>query len=202
ATASFFIELHQSLYYRCQHCEFIFLDPIQRPTPVDEKTKYDLHQNNPEDAGYRSFLSPVVEEVKKKVDQHAQGLDFGSGPGPTVSVMLEEMGIRCCNYDPIYQPDVSVLQETYDFITCTEVIEHCFDPLSEIQRMKDMLKPSGFIVLMTLFFDDPADFEHSHYHRDPTHVGFFNRKVFQWIGKHLDLSCTFPHRNVVHFDIQ
>ncbi|MEZ4819250.1 MAG: class I SAM-dependent methyltransferase [Bdellovibrionota bacterium] len=200
--ATFFVELHKSSYYRCLQCQLIFLDPAQRPTRQEEKNKYDLHQNSPTDPGYRSFLSPVVEEVKKRVHRQSIGLDFGCGPGPTVSVMLEEAGHVCRNYDPIYQPDVSVLAQRYDFITCTEVIEHCFDPLQEIRSMKNMLKPAGFIALMTLFFDDPTSFAHSHYHRDPTHVVFFNQKVFQWIANQLNLQCRFPQQNVVVFEMQ
>src|SRR5690606_34013364 len=128
---------------------------MMRASKEDEKQKYDQHHNDPNDSGYRNFLQPAVDVVLENASGGSYGLDFGSGPGPTVSVMLEEAGMKVENFDPFYAPDHNLLTQKYDFITCTEVAEHLFDPMKEFQLLLSMLKPQGFLVIMTLFFDDP-----------------------------------------------
>lgn len=199
AQAPFWIELHRSRYHQCPECSLIFLDPSQRLSLEGEKAKYDFHQNDPSDQGYRKFLQPVVDQVVQRVSAGMKGLDFGCGPGPTVSVMLGEREIACSDYDPIYKPNEDLLDQTYDFITCTEVIEHCFDPIEECKKLQSMMGPGGFIVMMTLFFDDASTFEQSHYHRDPTHIAFYSQKTFMWIAKELGMHADFPCTNIVVF---
>ena len=57
---------------------------------ADEKAQYDLHENDPNDPGYRAFLDRLAGPLDKRLAPHSHGLDFGCGPGPTLSVMLEE----------------------------------------------------------------------------------------------------------------
>ncbi len=64
----------------------------------------------------------------ERVSPQSQGLDFGCGPGPTLSLMLEEAGHSMALYDIFYHPDTQVLNRQYDFMTATEVIEHLQDP--------------------------------------------------------------------------
>jgi hypothetical protein len=58
----------------------------------------------------------------------ARWLDFGCGPGPTLFRMMEEWGHPCCNCDPFFAPDPGVFADTYDFVACTEGLEHLQDP--------------------------------------------------------------------------
>ena len=44
-------------YLRCRTCQLIFVPPDQHLSPTAEKAEYDLHQNSPNDLGYRQFLS-------------------------------------------------------------------------------------------------------------------------------------------------
>ena len=56
-------------------------------------------------ARYREFLSRLEHPPNvPKLPAAAEGLDFGSGPGPTLSVMLEEQGYRMSLYDPFFAP--------------------------------------------------------------------------------------------------
>lgn len=192
-----FETLHGSDYFQCQTCALIFLDPSMRLEPCEEKQKYDLHQNDPQDEGYRNFLQPAVDAVVQNVPQGANGLDYGCGPGPTVSVMLQEQGMTCADFDPIYQNQLSLLEQTYDFVTCTETAEHFHDPMDEFKRLQSLLKTGGVLVIMTLLFDVASQFAGSHYHRDPTHVCFFSTATFQWVALKLQMAVSFPHPRVI-----
>lgn len=192
------IEVHGQTYYQCSHCQLIFLDPSQLPTPAQEKKKYDEHQNSPADLGYRQFLSPAMKAVLDlPMPKDAVGLDYGCGPGPTLSKMLEEHGYRVHDYDPLYQNNTALLAQFYDFVTCTEVVEHFHDVAQELDNLFALVAPGGVCVIMTLFFDDPNAFKDSHYHRDPTHVAFFSRPVFQWWADTHHVQVDFPSENIV-----
>ena len=44
-------------YLRCPDCGLVHVPPDQRLPPEAEKARYDLHENDPADAGYRRFLA-------------------------------------------------------------------------------------------------------------------------------------------------
>ena len=43
-------------YWRCTVCAATFVDASQLPDEEAERTRYTLHQNDPNDVGYRRFL--------------------------------------------------------------------------------------------------------------------------------------------------
>lgn len=129
-------------YYRCERCRLVFVPPPQRLAASAEKAVYDQHQNRPDDPGYRHFLSRLYSPLLARLPPGARGLDFGAGPGPTLSVMFEEAGHPMAIYDPFYAPDERALTAEYDFITATEVVEHLFAPGPELERLVALL-PRG-----------------------------------------------------------
>lgn len=170
-------------YSSCDECGLVHLRPEQRLTGNDEKMRYLHHENSVEDSGYRAFLEPVVVEVSTRLAGGGLGLDFGAGPGPALAAMLTERGHRVALYDPFFHPSSEVLVSGhYDFVVCTEAAEHFFDPAREFRLMRSLLKPGGFLVVMTRFVPD-REFEQWHYRRDPTHVCFFREDTFQWMGR-------------------
>jgi 2-polyprenyl-3-methyl-5-hydroxy-6-metoxy-1,4-benzoquinol methylase len=100
----------------------------QHLTPSDEKACYDRHDNRPDDSRYRHFLNRLFSPLSRRLAANSKGLDFGCGPGPTLSVMFEEAGHQVALYDPFYAPDRSALSGPYDFITLSEVAEHMAAP--------------------------------------------------------------------------
>ena len=171
-------------YLRCPHCDLIFVPKKDLLEPAEEKARYDLHQNDPNDSGYRNFLSRLFQPLEKKLLPGASGLDFGSGPGPTLSLMFEEAGYDCAIYDLYYANDSSVFNKQYDFLTCSETMEHMFRPGEEFKRFVQLVKPGGWIGIMTQLHDEaPVPFERWHYKDDETHVCFFSRKSFQTLEK-------------------
>jgi len=138
-------------YHRCTQCALIFVSRADLLSAQEEKERYDLHENNPDDPGYRHFLSQLINPLLSKIGPPPLlGLDFGSGPGPTLSVMLEEQGYRIKLYDPFYAPHIETLEQTYDFVTCTETLEHFNDPNKEWDLLIKLVKPGGWLGLMTL----------------------------------------------------
>jgi 2-polyprenyl-3-methyl-5-hydroxy-6-metoxy-1,4-benzoquinol methylase len=102
--------------------------------------------------------------------------------------MLRERGYAVNVYDPIYWPDKSVLQKTYDFIVASEVAEHFHNPLAEFQKLHGLLNKGGALVLMTLLVTNKIDFEAWYYRKDPTHVVFYSEKTLNWIKENLGFT--------------
>ena len=194
-----FAEIDDRRYFRCDRCWLTFLDPAQLPDRAVERATYDLHQNDPADPRYRAFLDRLITPLLAHLRPGMVGLDFGCGPGPTVSVMLAERGLEVTDYDPIYRPDPRALERTYDFVTCTEVIEHLHRPGEELGRIERLLRPGGWFGVTTEVLGNDERFAGWWYRRDPTHVAFYRRETFGWIAKRFDWKVAFPARTVVLF---
>lgn len=184
-------------YWRCQICRLVFVPPSYFLSAADEKAEYDRHQNNPNDPGYRKFLSRLFEPMNTHLPPESTGLDFGSGPGPTLSLMFTEAGHKTQIYDPFYAPDSSVFEQRYDFITATEVVEHLHAPADELNRLWNCLKPGGQLGIMTKLVLNQNAFARWHYIRDLTHVCFFSRETFKWLAAHWNTECVFPGNDVI-----
>jgi len=177
----------------------MFLDPAQRLDPEAEKARYDSHQNDPTDDRYVGFLKRLAIPLSERLLPGARGLDYGCGPGPTMSAMLAEKGFHVDNYDPFYFPDESLLSKTYDFISCSETVEHFFQPRREFERLSRLLRPGGSLGIMTEFLNDMDAFAEWWYHRDPTHVCFYSVKTLDWIAEWQGWLRAYPQKNVVVF---
>lgn len=168
-------------YFRCTLCLLVFVPPAMLLNRQQEKAVYDLHQNNPSDSGYRRFLSRLFVPLSQRLPAGAQGLDFGCGPGPTLAGMFTAEGYKMQLYDPYYANDWETLYRHYDFITCSEVIEHLHHPGREIERLFFLLKKHGYLGIMTKLVINQHAFINWHYKNDPTHVCFFSRETFHWL---------------------
>ncbi len=184
-------------YWRCEACDATFLDPAQRPDPAAERAEYDLHQNDPHDSGYRTFLARLATPLLERLPAGAHGLDYGCGPGPALAGMLREAGHAVALYDPLFFNAPEVLSGSYDFITCTEVAEHFHRPAEEFARLDRLLCPGGWLGIMTAFQTRDEAFAHWHYRRDPTHVVFYRARTFEVIARRHAWQCEIPRANVV-----
>ncbi len=186
-------------YYRCPNCALVFVLPKDFLSAEEEKRRYDLHENNPADEGYRRFLSRLFDPVAAELAPNSSGLDFGSGPGPTLSLMLEEAGHTMALYDPFYAPDEAVFARTYDFITTSEVVEHLHHPRQALERLWQCLRPQGILGVMTKRVTTLDAFKTWHYKTDLTHVAFFADETFKWLANHWGATVEFVGKDVVIF---
>jgi SAM-dependent methyltransferase len=183
-------------YMHCRTCQAIYLAPEQRLPGKQEYAYYCQHQNNPYDRGYRRFLMKLSEPLLKKLSPGANGLDFGCGPGPALAYILREAGYRMQLFDLFFFPDRKPLYQRYDFITCTETIEHLHHPAEIFASFDKMLKPGGWLALMTCFLTDENLFRSWHYRRDPTHVVFYRATTLHYIADRFGWSCEIPVKDV------
>lgn len=198
STVDFFSDQRRK-YRRCDRCALVFVPTAYHISAEAERAEYDLHQNSAEDPGYRKFLSRVFKPVSKQIEPRSRGLDFGCGPGPTLSVMFSEAGHAMKIYDPFYAPDESVLNVEYDFVTATEVVEHFRNPAADWRRLFECVRPDGRLGIMTKMVIDQASFSNWHYKNDLTHVSFYSRATFRWLAKKRNAGIEFHGADVVLF---
>jgi hypothetical protein len=186
-------------YLSCSQCDLVFAPKAQHLSNEDEKSRYDSHQNNPEDLGYRAFLSQVFNPVLDCIQPNSNGLDFGSGPGPTLSVMFEEQGYTVDLFDKFYANNQAIFNNQYDFITATEVVEHLAKPGDELNRLYSMLNANGVLAVMTKMINDQTDFESWYYKDDPTHICFFSQDTMKYLANKWKVNIQFIGDDVVLF---
>lgn len=189
-------------YLRCCSCQLVYVPSLYWLSAADEQAIYDLHENEEHDPGYRRFLSRLTKPLLEKLSPNQQGLDFGSGPGPALSVMLEEQGHQVELYDPFYANNPSVLNNTYDFICATEVVEHVRDPDQVFTTLFTLLKPGGWLGIMTKMVREQQAFSNWHYIRDMTHICFYHRSTFDYLAKRFNAKVITIGQDVVLFQTQ
>ena len=185
------------VYRRCPHCAARFLVAAQRPSRAEEHAQYLLHRNDPDDPHYRRFLSKLAYPLLARLAPRSSGLDYGCGPGPALAAMLREAGHGMALYDPLFAPDPAPLDRPHDFVTCTEVAEHFHHPQAEFARLRGLVRPGGWLALMTCFQTDDARFAGWQYRHDPTHVVFYREATFHHLAQSWGWTCEVPVKDVV-----
>ncbi|MBK9323640.1 MAG: class I SAM-dependent methyltransferase [Bdellovibrionaceae bacterium] len=180
-------------YHHCQICDLIFMDPQERLSPEKERARYDLHDNQ-DTEGYRKFLEPVILQIDQYFltlacpKEEVAILDYGCGQTAFFSKMLAERGYTARNYDVFFHTNQSVLQKNYDVIVSTEVWEHFYHPLEELEQLIKILKPHGLLAAMTSAHQGLNHFQSWYYRRDPTHVCFYSEITMKWISTFFKLK--------------
>jgi SAM-dependent methyltransferase len=183
-------------YLQCESCDLVFVPPYQHLDVAAARAFYDTHENVLDDPGYRRFLARLFEPMTQRLTPGASGLDFGCGPAPALAAMFAEAGFAMRIYDPLFAPDTAALEQTYDFITSSEVFEHLAAPGTEIARLLGLLRPGGWIGVMTKRVRGHDAFAQWHYIRDPTHVCFFADATFRFIAERHGLDLEFAGPDV------
>ena len=185
-------------YQQCAQCQLVFVEPEFLPNAQQEKHEYDLHENHAEDEGYRRFLNKLAAPLNQVLQPNSNGLDFGCGPTPLLANMLSKSGGHSMHvFDPNYYPNRNVLAQQYDFISCSEAIEHFHTPYREWQIFLDCLKPGGWIGIMTKRVLSKEKFTNWHYKNDITHVSFFSEATFRWLAERDNLSMSIVSNDVI-----
>jgi len=186
-------------YFLCPECDLIFVAGSNLPTLEREKQRYELHDNDPGNTGYRAFLARAVECLRPHLQKGARGLDYGCGPSPVLASLFDAEGFPTAFFDPIFHKNSSPLGETYDFVTCTEAAEHFHRPREEFARLDSLLRLEGWLAVMTKRIEDRRAFRDWHYHRDPTHVCFYSIRTMNWLAQHHRWRCSVVSPDIVLF---
>lgn len=184
-------------FLHCGDCSLVFVPPQFHLTEQQEKAEYDLHRNDPQDSGYRNFLARLFEPLRQRLAAQAVGLDFGCGPGPTLSLMFAEAGFAVEIYDKFYADNPQRLQQNYDFICASEVVEHLRQPRQELDRLYGLLNDSGILGVMTKLVTGKEAFATWHYKNDPSHICFFSRETFAWLATRWETELEIIGQDVI-----
>ena len=191
-----FMEVEGKAYWRCATCEATFLGMKDHPSAHEELTQYRLHENHVDDPDYRRFLTKLAAPMLDEILPGSKGLDYGCGPGPALAAMMREAGHTMWIYDPFFFADTATLTQTFDFITCSEAVEHFHHPAEEFDRLDALLRPGGVLGVMTCFQTDDARFANWHYRKDPTHVVFYRPATFAVLARQRGWSFSSPVKDV------
>jgi len=162
-------------YYRCNDCELVFKEKKAFADFSVQKKRYDLHENDENDAGYRAYFGTFLDFVLPLCGSPRTALDFGCGASLLLSRMMRERGMDTLAFDPIYHADTPYRDDRYDLIVSVEVFEHLHDPKQVFGELLTLLNPGGYLALRTEFRPrKDEDFLKWYYRMDPTHVVFFS----------------------------
>ena len=189
-------------YYRCPHCDLISVHPNDRPSRAEESQRYGSHENDAADQGYVGFLRRLADPLCDVVPRGARGIDVGCGPAPVLADLLTESGRPTVAYDPLFYPRVELLDDQYDFVTCSEVVEHAHDPASLFRQLLGLLLPGGTLGVMTALHEDASNFDTWWYRRDVTHVCFYSAHTMRWVAETFELGLSLPATNVALFTLR
>ena len=94
----------------------------------------------------------------------------------------------------------NIFLRKYNFITCSEVVEHFFQPYEEFNKIDNLLSTNSWLAIMTSFMTEDYLFKNWHYRRDPTHVVFYKKITFKIIANQRKWKIKFPSKNIVLFN--
>ena len=192
-------EFGERSFLECLECHLIFVPKKYHISSELERSRYQTHNNSPMDKGYVDFLNQLIDPLITYLNEGDCGLDFGCGPGPAIDHILSSKGIFVDNYDPYFFNDKSLMRLQYDFVTSTEVLEHLSNPREDITKILDLVKPCGYIGIMTLIYDSRLSFGDWWYKEDPTHIMFYQNRTFQWIASWFNLDIMLVTDRVIIF---
>ena len=152
--------------FRCSDCSYVWLEDPPSPTDMSDHYGIDYHKSimaAGESSGAR--WSSQREAILKQRNSGTL-LDLGCSSGGFLSSMSQEswklFGIeldgaaaekaRCISGASIFVGDVAAAPfppESFDVITCFDVLEHVYSPRQVLIKVKELLKPGGifFAVL-------------------------------------------------------
>ena len=186
-------------FMRCTSCDLVSVPRRFHVGPKAEKKRYLEHNNDPDSEDYRAFLNRLWGRFRPYLPAGSKGLDYGAGPGPALAAMMEDDGFEVFVYDKYFSPDMAVLDDSYDFIVCTETVEHFENPALDFTVFERILKPSGWVGIMTAMIEDWSKFPGWYYHRDPTHIAFYSVDTMNWIAEKHGWQSVLIQGNIALF---
>ncbi len=182
-------------YRRCTNCKLIYTATKQQLSKTQEKKHVELHKNGIDNVNYVKYLNKAIEPALVYLNKDMKGLDYGSGPEPTLYKILTQMEFNCDKYDPIYAP--KELTETFDYVFATECFEHFFLPAKELKQLKNIIKEDGYLIVMTDQYVDVPQFKTWAFAKDPTNVSFYHKQSFEFICKKYGFKIVFNDNDTI-----
>jgi SAM-dependent methyltransferase len=176
-------------YHFCEYCYIIFADRSHLPDPPSEMARYLMHSDGSQNQHYHHFLHQLLTPMMSLIDNGKTGLDYGCGQHPVLAKVLASYGYMCDIFDPFFFNHLQ--DKTYDFITATECFEHFHHPASDIEKIVSILKPNGYLGIMTETWSTIETVKDWYYIRDFTHVTFYHHHTFLYLEKKYGLQLVY-----------
>ena len=162
---------------RCDECGYAFVtdptldfaniydDRYYAGEGADPLVDYRFELDHPQRT-IRHYEWRGIAECVSALMGHTEGLrwlDYGCGNGGLVRYLRAEHAVEAFGFEEgsiakaatqrgIPLLDVQTLDRqhgTFDVVTAIEVLEHTFEPVAELRRMSDMLRPGGLLFVTT-----------------------------------------------------
>lgn len=174
-------------YWRCPACQLVFGAVDERVSARVAAEHYRQHENGLENAGYVTFLRRGIDRLLPFLAPGMRGLDFGCGPEPTLARLIGRAGMDCEAYDPLFWPKQPA--GAFDFVFATECFEHFEAPRREVAWIVSLMRPGGYLCVMTECWKSERAFSRWYYTRDPTHIVYFHAETFGYLGREFGLEA-------------
>lgn len=92
----------------------------------------------------------ILAESMAREGAHVTGLDMGKEPLEVARLHALETGTKLTYIQSTIEDHAQENPQTYDVVTCMEMLEHVPDPLSVIQSCAALVKPGGHVFFSTL----------------------------------------------------
>lgn len=184
-------------FFECFECDLLFCHSSTKLTFEEERSRYLQHDNSGENSGYLQHLSKLVDAIVPLIPPMATGLDYGCGHTPVLSELLIKRGFVMDNFDPFFGFRVTLESNAYDFVTCSEALEHFSEPIKELTQIVSLLKPEATVAFMTGLREGTRRSPNWWYLRDITHRCFYSVKTFNWLATHFNLTLIQAQDNII-----
>lgn len=92
----------------------------------------------------------ILAESMAREGAQVTGLDMGKEPLEVARLHALETGTKLTYIQSTVEDHATANPQTYDVVTCMEMLEHVPDPLSVIQSCDKLVKPGGHVFFSTL----------------------------------------------------
>ena len=167
----------------------MYVDKNHLPTSEKERERYERHQNSIHNNGYVTFLNTAIEATLPFLQEGMAGLDFGCGPNPVLSKLLQMRGLSCDDYDPYFFPHKP--NRTFDVIFATECLEHFHSPCVDISYISSLLAKNGILTIMTSLWEEEMPLKDWFYLRDQTHVSIYHNNTMVYLARTFNLEIVY-----------
>jgi 2-polyprenyl-3-methyl-5-hydroxy-6-metoxy-1,4-benzoquinol methylase len=187
---------------RCNDCGLICVNPRQDPeTVVSLYSQMQDEMYHDEAAGRKNAFRKILKHLLK-LGRPIEGspclLDVGAATGLLLQE-AEKLGWRASGVEPSewaatvakeeYGLDVhcGTLEDApyesgeFDFVTAVDVVEHVADPRGLLEAMRDSLKPTGVLCLVTPDFDSfvARTLKQNWWHVRQAHIYYFTEEILE-----------------------
>ncbi len=92
----------------------------------------------------------ILSEAMAALGADVIGIDAGKAPLAVARLHLKESGLRIDYQQATAEEFAAAPGDSFDVVTCLELLEHVPDPSSVVEACKDMVKPGGDVFFATL----------------------------------------------------